>query len=86
MIVYPEGAAPRAIYFDNEGHVIHYTAEFAEGGDRIVFTSETEVSSPRFRLTYSKLGPGKVAIRFEIAPPGKPDAFSPYIEATARRK
>jgi len=86
MVIYPEGAEARAVYFDNEGHVIHYTAEFSDAGDRVTFLSGIEGSAPRFRLMYSKLAGDKVGIRFEIAPPGKPDAFAPYIEATARRK
>lgn len=43
-------------------------------------------SSPRYRLTYRKTGPDTVALTFEIAPAGKPEAFSTYIEARARRK
>lgn len=84
MVVYPGGSAARAVYFDNEGHVIHYTAEIGE--DRITFISGAEPKSPRFRLTYTKVAEGKVGIHFEIAPPGKPEAFAPYIDATARRK
>jgi len=84
MVVYPGSPTPHAIYFDNEGHVIHYAADFQAGG--VVFTSEAQASAPRFRLTYTKLAADKVGIRFEIAPPGKPDAFVPYVEAVARRK
>ena len=84
MVVYPESPNPRAIYFDNEGHVIQYAAEFRGGG--VVFTSEAQTSAPRFRLTYTKLAADKVGIRFEMAPPGKPDAFVPYVEAVAHRK
>jgi hypothetical protein len=86
MVVYPEGPGASAVYFDNEGHVIHYGIEFGRDGGEVIFTSTVQASAPRFRLTYAKLGPHKVGIRFEIAPPGKPDAFAPYIEATAHRK
>ena len=85
MIVYPDGPTGHAIYFDNEGHVIHYGIEFS-GDGAIILTSAAQASAPRFRLTYTKLSADKVGIRFEIAPPGKPDAFAPYIQATARRK
>jgi hypothetical protein len=36
-------------------------------------------------LTYRKTGPDSLALKFEIAPPGKPGAYAPYIEATAHR-
>jgi hypothetical protein len=75
-----------AIYFDDEGHTIHYTLEPAADGSSVQFLSEAQASEPRYRLTYRKTGDHQVAIRFEIAPPGKPEAFSTYIEATARRK
>jgi hypothetical protein len=86
MIIYPgeKGKSPRAIYFDNEGHVINYTVTSSPG--ELVFLSEAAASAPRFRLTYKKTGDDTVSIKFEFAPPGKPDAFRPYIEASARRK
>ena len=34
---------------------------------------------PRFRLTYRLGTDGIIAGSFEIAPPGKPDAFGPYL-------
>jgi len=85
MVIYPEGSTARAVYFDNEGHVIHYATEFP-GEGTVVFVSDARSAEPRFRLTYTKLGPDKAGIRFEIAPPGKPAAFARYIEATAHRK
>lgn len=85
MIVHQdEGAQVRADYFDNEGHVIRYTVAFAPSHDAVVFTSEPSGAAPQFRLTYTKVSEGHVAIRFEIAPPGKP--FSTYLQATAHRK
>lgn len=86
MVVWREGAdATRAIYFDNEGHVIRYTVELAADARSAVFVSEPG-AGPRFRLTYRETEPGRVSLKFEIAPPDKPDAFSLYIESTARRK
>ena len=82
MVIYPEGSGWHAAYFDNEGHVIHYSAEFRTKG--VVFTSAETASAPRFRLTYTKLATDKVGIEFEIAPPGKD--FAPYIHAAATRK
>ena len=52
----------------------------------IQFTSEAQPSSPRYRLTYLKTGEKTLSLKFEIAPPGKPDAFATYIEAKAHKK
>jgi hypothetical protein len=87
MIVYQQtGKATRAIYFDNEGHVINYSVEFSSDNSSIIFVGDIVSGEPRFRLTYSKINPQDLSIKFEIAPPGKPDSFSPYINATAKRK
>lgn len=86
LIVYPGSSSnnTRAIYFDNEGHVIEY--EVTVSADSIVFLS-TAASTPRFRLTYL---PGKdaggVTIRFEMSPTGKVEEFKTYVEGTARKK
>lgn len=73
-----------ATYFDDEGHTIHYGVVPSADGNSVQFLSDAEASQPRYRLTYRKSGDDRVAIRFEIAPPGK--EFATYIEATARRK
>ena len=88
MVVYPgenQGSA-RAIYFDNEGHVIHYSATFSPDKQTLTFLSDTTSSGPRFRLSYSKKEDRVVHITFEIAPPGKPDGFKTYLEGRARHK
>ena len=79
--VYPERGELKALYVDNEGHAIHYTVAAAPGGDGAVLLSEGP--GPRFRLSYLKQGADRIAIRFEIAPPGKD--FATYLEAGARR-
>ena len=81
MIIYKEPAESRlrAIYFDMEDHVIHYTVEPLADAASVRFVSEN------YRLTYRKTGADTVAIKFEIAPPDKPGVFATYIEATARR-
>jgi hypothetical protein len=86
MIVYRESdesaeGALRAIFFDNEQHVIRYNVTMF--GDRIVFTSEAVRSAPRYRFTYTRVSTDGLRIKFEIAPPGKD--FATYIEASARR-
>jgi hypothetical protein len=82
MIVYKEDADSklRAIYFDTEDHVIHYTVEPSPDGASVQFLSKN------YRLTYRKTGPATLALKFEISPPNQPEAFKTYIEATAHRK
>ena len=86
MIAYPDPASKglRAMYFDNEGHVISYGVEVISDGVR--FVSDAAAPGARFRLTYKRSGGNAISILFEIAPPGKPDMFAPYIEARARKK
>ena len=88
MIAYQESVKDpvQAVFFDSEGHVIHYAAGVSADGNTIQFTSEAQPSSPRYRLTYVKTGEKTLTLKFEIAPPGKPDAFATYIEAKAHRK
>ena len=86
MVVYKEGEETRAIYFDNEQHVINYTVTFSKDSNSVVFLSDVIASAPRFRLTNAKTGNDSMSITFEFAPPGKPEAFTRYINANARRK
>lgn len=87
MIIYKDSdSKTKAIYFDNEGHIINYTVSFSDDGSSLVFLSDYTVSSPRFRLTYTKINNGSLGIVFDIAPPGKPNSFAPYIDAAAKRK
>jgi hypothetical protein len=81
MIVYNEPGETklRAIYFDTEDHVIHYTVEPSGDANSVRFVSDN------FRLTYRKTGPDSLALKFETAPPGKPGVFTTYIDATAHR-
>jgi hypothetical protein len=87
MTIYrePDAIKLRAIYFDTEDHVIHYTVEPSSDGQVVQFIGDASPANPRFRLTYRKTGADTLSIRFEIAMPEKPDAFSTYIEATAHR-
>ncbi|HLG99251.1 MAG TPA: hypothetical protein VKX49_23270 [Bryobacteraceae bacterium] len=79
MIVYKEDSKLRAIYFDTEDHVIHYDVTPAADGKSVRFLSGN------YRLTYTQTATDRVAIRFEVAAPGKPGAFETYIDASARR-
>ncbi|MGO9257455.1 MAG: hypothetical protein ACLQU1_14260 [Bryobacteraceae bacterium] len=53
MIVYSDGPkdAPRAIYFDSEGHAIHYAVTFP-AKNAAVFESEAGQAGPKYRLSY----------------------------------
>lgn len=84
MIIYRAGDATRADYWDSEGHVIHYAVTVDK--TRFVFVSDVQAGQPRFRLTYAVTSPNALGLVFEIAPPGKPDAFAPYIKASVHRK
>jgi hypothetical protein len=84
MIVYHESGGLRAEYFDSEGHIIHYAVRAA--GDSAEFLSDAAAGAPRFRLTYVKAGADALGLKFEIAPPGKPDSFQIYLDAKLRRE
>lgn len=88
MVIYKEqgGKQFRASYFDNEGHIIQYSVSPLTDQKGLVFISNPAPSGPRFRLTYTRGEKDKVAIKFEIAPPGKADGFKTYLEGTVRRK
>jgi hypothetical protein len=87
LIVYGDTDADRkAIYFDNEGHVIEYAVSVSADRKTIVFVSPAAAGAPRYRLSYFEQDRGRLRITFEIAPPGKPEAFAPYLEGFARRK
>ena len=86
MVVYVEEKVPRAIYFDNEGHVINYEVGFNESTGAVILTSPASAAGLHFRLTYTPVEDGKVKIKFEIAPADNPNTFSTYIEATAVRE
>jgi P2-related tail formation protein len=80
-----ESGALRADYYDSEGHVIRYAGSATATGE-VVLVSEVVGGAPRFRLTYKLRADGSLDGRFEIAPPGKPEAFGPYLAWTARRR
>ena len=87
MVIYKEGTETRAIYFDNEGHTIHYAVTVSkEMPTRITFLSEISASAPRFRFIYRTVNNDNMTFQFDIAPPGKPEAFARYLEGSLVRK
>ena len=86
LITYKEETGEmRAIYFDNEGHTIHYKVTLSPEG-HLVYISEAVPGTPRFRMSYFKGVDGTYITRFEIAPPGSPEAFVTHVEGPAKRK
>ena len=85
MIIYKsrDGNPLKAIYFDNEKHVINYDITYA--GDKIILTSEANPTMPRFRLIYEKLEEKGLNIRFEMAMPNAPEDFKMYIEGKNKK-
>jgi hypothetical protein len=85
MVVYvSDGGSVRADYYDSEGHVIRYAAT-AASDQELTLVSDAAAGAPRFRLSYKLGKDGVLAGSFDIAPPGKPDAFAPYLHWTARK-
>ncbi|MGE5360701.1 MAG: HD domain-containing protein [Bacteroidales bacterium] len=85
MIIYvDDGGKVRADYWDNEGHVIRYGVT-SSAPRQASFVSDPVPAAPRFRLTYQGTANGAVKGSFEVAPPGKPEAFAPYLAWDAVR-
>jgi hypothetical protein len=79
----PPGQALKAIFFDNEGHVIHYDVS-TPGPATAVFMSDASLPGPQFRLTYTL----KVSIlsgKFQMHMPGQTEWRS-YLEWSGAKK
>jgi hypothetical protein len=83
MVIYLDAPnnAPRAIYFDSEGHVIRYNLTFPSS-NKVVFESDGTQPGPRFRLSYWLDGPSLDG-KFEVAPPGA--EYKPYMSWAATK-
>ena len=88
MVIYKseDGKSAKAIYFDSEDHVINYTVTSFPDKQTLTFISAPTPHTPRFRLSYQKEAVDRIGIKFEIAPPGKPEEFKIYLEGKARKK
>jgi hypothetical protein len=84
MIIYRDytGTPKRAIYFDNENHVINYSITYPNDKD-IVFISDKIANVPTFRLTYSIVDEITVNIRFEMSQDG--EKYFTYVEGKSKR-
>jgi hypothetical protein len=85
MIIYPDasGNPVKAIYFDNEGHAINYTASFQDKA--IVLTSDAIQKSPRYRLSYETIDSVTVNVKFEMSTAQKPEVFKTYLEGKSTK-
>jgi hypothetical protein len=84
LVIYLQTDSPRAIYIDNEKHIINYNIE--QKGSDLVFTSEEIKGAPQFRMTYYIIDSNRLNLKFEIAPPNTPGKFMQYITAEMKRK
>jgi hypothetical protein len=83
MIVYmnSSGGLNKAIYFDNEGHVINYSVRFEN--NLIVMTSDKMANMPIFRLTYTSLDQKNISVKFEMSQDG--EKFNTYTDGKCVR-
>ena len=84
MIVYLDyaGQPGKAVYFDNEGHVIDYAISYLEKS--IIFTSGKVQNMPVFRLSYTSLDKETIEVKFEMSRDG--ETFLTYTEGKCTRK
>lgn len=82
MIIYLDSnVEPRAIFFDNEGHVINYSIVTSDNSIRL--TSEIIANIPVFRLIYTLLDNNLINTKFEMSQDGK--NFITYIEGKSKK-
>jgi hypothetical protein len=84
MVIYLDtpNAAPGAIYFDSEGHVIRYALSFPSA-NRAVFESDGTQPGPKYRLTYWLEG-GVLKGQFEIAAQG--NDYKSYLSWGSKKR
>ena len=85
LYIYAEspGQPFKAIYFDNEGHVIHYTLSMPEDR-KVVFLSDAPRPGPQYRLSY-ELKDDVMSGRFEMHMPGRAE-FTTYLEWSGKKR
>lgn len=77
------GQPLEAIYFDNEGHVIHYTVS-TPAPSQVVFATDPAHPGPQFRLVYER----KAAVmsgKFQALMPGQGE-WKSYLEWSGAKK
>ena len=73
----------KAIYFDNEGHVIHYDVS-TPSPTSAVFLSDSSQPGPQFRLAYELKGEVMYG-KFQMLMPGQQD-WKSYLEWSGRKR
>ncbi len=83
MVIYLDSPndAPRAIYFDSEGHVIRYNLALP-ATNTAVFESDGTQRGPRYRLSYW-LEKNSLNGKFEVAAPG--GEYKTYMSWTSNK-
>jgi hypothetical protein len=84
MVIYQDAAGEvKANYYDNEGHVISYSA--IASNNSWSFVSSPSPSMPQFRLTYTLQDAKTMNVLFEFTAPGA-SQFKTYVSGTDIRK
>ena len=78
-----EGHPLRAIYFDNEGHVIHYDVSTPDS-TTAMFISAPSQTGPQFRLVY-ELKDAVMSGKFQMRMPGQAE-WKSYLEWNGAKK
>lgn len=82
LYVYQDGPALKAIYFDNEGHVIHYNV--MPGPNNAVFLSDPSIPGPQFRLVYDRKDV-VMSGKFQMRMPGQTE-WKSYLEWSGAKR
>jgi hypothetical protein len=77
------GQGLKAIYFDNEGHVIHYNVSTPDATTAI-FLSDGSQPGPQFRLMYELKG-AAMSGKFQIRMPGQAE-WKSYLEWSGTKR
>ena len=77
------GQSYKAIYFDNEGHVIHYDVS-VPSPTTAIFLSEPSQPGPQFRIAYELKGATMYG-KFQMRAPGQ-TGFQTYLEWSGAKK
>jgi hypothetical protein len=81
--IFQQVAKLKAIYFDSEGHVIHYDVTTPEV-NTAVFLSDGSTPGPQFRLTYALKG-DIMSGKFQMQMPGQ-TSWNSYLEWSGSKK
>lgn len=73
----------KAIYFDNEGHVIHYDVS-TPNSSTAIFVSDASRSGPQFRLVY-ELKDAVMSGKFQMRMPGQAE-WKSYLEWSGAKR